>query len=155
MKIKIYDRSLTIKQVSHILPQLDNTMILDLAQAMFESKSEEDIIEILRQLYIINPDCSGVAQLYKIFEVTPNKILGNQKSEPMKSKKENKPTQNHEHDFDGGLKHVDNFQPSKSPSVLPGVAYKTSRITRELGEITEVPSVDFEMPTVPDLPILD
>ena len=151
MKINIYDRNLSIKQVSDILPQLEDSMIVDLAHSINNNNDNNSKIEILRQLYIANPECDGVARLYDLFEVTPNQIVGNKKGK--KGKKVNS-VENYDH-FDAGLQYVENFQPSKSPTVLPGVAYKTNRDKRELGEITDVPSVDFDMPTVPDLPILD
>lgn len=153
--VKIYDRELNITQIANVLNQLDDDMLYDLAQSINEQMSNKDTVKILRQLYVSMPDSRQVHKLYEMFGVTPNQIVGNTKSSDKKDTSKKKEKKTHEHDFDGGLQHVENFKPSESPTVLPGVAYKTNREKRELCEITDVPSVNFDMPTVPDLPKLD
>lgn len=144
ISIKFYDRKLYIEQLSNILNQFDADMLNDLARSINDSK---EAVEILRQLYVMNPSSKRVTILYELCGVTPfiNKS----------SKKESTTKKTHGNEFFDSLQKVDNFKPSKSPSVLPGVAYKTNRQKRELCEITDVPSVNFDMPTVPDLPTLD
>lgn len=154
MKINIYDRNLSIEQVSYILPQLDDDMVVDLAHSINNNNDNNTTVEILRQLYIANPECRGVARLYELFEVTPNQIVGNKKKKKARAQKREEHKEDYDH-FDGSLQHVENFKPSESPTILPGTNYETNRVKRELGDITDVPAVDFDMPKVPNLPVLD
>ena len=146
--ISIYERVLTIKQLIDILPKVEQDTLQDIANSMESYNSEEEQIDILVTLYNHLTTDKNLARLFSLLNVSGKKaisIINNKSYSKRKKETVEKNTVEKSH----------SPEPSNYANVTTSSeAYKTNRNKRELTPITDVPSVDFDMPTVPDLPTL-
>lgn len=146
--IEIYGRNLTINQLADILPRVEADMIEDLVNSIYSKNSQEEQIEILTTLYRLLPNDANLRMLLDNLGVSVESIaeLINQNNYNKKQKKR-KPIEDEVPVTTPLTPNYENITTSKTE-------YKTNREIRTLTPITDVPDVNFDMPTVPDLPTL-
>jgi hypothetical protein len=146
-KIRIYDRNLTIEQVCKILPDVDDDMLYDIATAINQYDNAREILVAMDRY---TNDKVSLNKLYELFGKSYEELIPSKTKKKKKEKKNKVSLDSDTSDYEINDK-VDNFKMAESPKIEIGKNYDTNRTTRVLCPIDEIPDVDFDMPTVPEI----